>query len=102
MRNSKGSIGRASFGMYYSFGYSFPVEMGHFFEEQEIFKDDRATWAHGQGILVIANRAAGVRGHNFVLVISQQVLLRCCKEDCRPPEGILPIYRLDTGDRHSL
>jgi hypothetical protein len=44
-------------------GNPFAIEMGHLFEQQEVFKDNRAARTNRERILVIAHRASGVCGH---------------------------------------
>src|SRR5712672_3089702 len=57
------AMGAGALGVDDALGNTLAIKVGHFFEEQEIFKDDRAAGAYGQGILVVAYRTACVRGH---------------------------------------
>jgi hypothetical protein len=64
-------------------GNALTIKVGHFFEEQEIFKDYRAAWANGQGILVVAYRAACVRGHCVFLFFGHSSSSGCSLQPTR-------------------
>jgi hypothetical protein len=53
----------------YALGNALAIEVRHFFKKQEIFENDGAARAHGEGILVIAYRTASVRGHDVLFFV---------------------------------
>jgi hypothetical protein len=63
--NVEKSVSAGPFGMDYSFRDALPVEVRHLFDQQQVLHQDRPARTRGEGILVIADRSAGGRGHCF-------------------------------------
>ena len=66
--------------MNHAFGNALTIEVSHFLEEQEIFKDYWAARADSQGILVVADRAAGVGGHRVFLFFGHSSSSDCSRQ----------------------
>jgi hypothetical protein len=54
-----------AFGVHHAFRDAFPVEVRHFLEKQEIFKNDWPAGPHRKRILIVAHGPACVRRHNL-------------------------------------
>jgi hypothetical protein len=52
----------SAFGVHHALRNALAVEMLEFFDQVEVLQQHRATWAGGQGILVIGDRDAGGGG----------------------------------------
>jgi hypothetical protein len=51
--------------MHHAFRDALAIELGHFLEEKMVFHQDRAPRTGGDGVLVVADRPAGRRGHQW-------------------------------------
>jgi hypothetical protein len=61
------TVRAGTFGVDDALGDALTIEVGHFLEQKEIFEHNRAARAHGQRVLVVADRASSVGGHLFLV-----------------------------------
>jgi hypothetical protein len=61
------TVRAGTFGVDDALGDALTIEVGHLLEQKEIFEHNRAARAHGQGVLVVADRSSSVGGH-FLLI----------------------------------